>query len=136
MLKAEIPSVDRDPESWRAALGGLFRARGLEPDIGSQLPKRFEDAGLEDIRIERYIFPYGSWEGMTDVQRRFTSVNERFLRHDAPALLGKLAMVTGAMSDEDVATNVEAVREFLTRYSGNREFSWIYVVCGRKPRSG
>ncbi|KAF3035393.1 hypothetical protein E8E11_005021 [Didymella keratinophila] len=37
-LRAEAPSADEDPESWRVALQGLFRARGLDPSIGSHLP--------------------------------------------------------------------------------------------------
>ena len=134
--KAETPSTVEDPESWRVALQGLFRARGLDPSVGSHLPKRFEDAGLENIRIARYILPYGSWEGMADAQRRFAPVNGRFLRDDAPAVMGKLAKVTGAMSEEDVAKNAEALRDFMKRYDGNREFAWTYVVCGRKPQSG
>jgi hypothetical protein len=134
-VKAETPS-DEDPESWRVAPQGLSGARSLDPSIGSHLPKRFEDAGLDDIRIARYILPYGSWTGMTDVQRQFAPVNGRFLRDNAPAVMRKLAKVTGAMSEEDVAKNVDALRGFMERYDGNREFAWTYVVCGRKPQSG
>lgn len=134
-LKAEAPAGE-DPESWRVTLMSLFRARGLDPSIGSHLPKRFEDADLQDIRVERYVLPYGTWEGMTDAQRDSAPNFGSFLSDEAPVLFRKLASATGSLSEEEVEKNVAALREFMTGFEGNREFAWIYVVCGRKPQTG
>jgi hypothetical protein len=135
-LRAETLPVGKDPESWRTALQSLFRSCGLDSGVGSQLPKLFEDAGLEDIRIERYVFPYGTWEGMTDAQRRYAPVMKAFVKNDLPHVIRKLVSVTGSMSDEEAERIIEDSKAFATRCNGNREFGWFYVVCGRKQQAG
>lgn len=134
-LKDKTMSVGDDSESWRATWHNLMRSRGLEPRIGSLLAKCFEDAGLKEILIKRYVLPFGTWEGMTDAQRRMAPVHEVFVRDDAPILIRKLGAM-GSMSSEEVDKVLENLDAFVNRFEGNREFGWVYVVCGRKTQAG
>ncbi|KAL1650970.1 hypothetical protein SLS61_005739 [Didymella pomorum] len=53
-LKAEArSSTHEDSESWRVVWHNMMRSRGLEPRIGTLLGRYLEDAGLEDVQIER-----------------------------------------------------------------------------------
>ncbi|KAF3051307.1 hypothetical protein E8E11_003996 [Didymella keratinophila] len=68
-LKAEASSsAHEDPESWRIIWRNMMRSRGLEPRIGTLLGSYLEDAGLEDVQVQRYVLPFGTWEGMTEAQ--------------------------------------------------------------------
>lgn len=134
VLKAETTSVREDPESWRIIWHNLMRSRGLEPRIGSLLAKYFEDAGLEEIRVERYLLPFGIWEGMTEAQRCMAPVHEAFVRDDAPVLIRKLGSAN-SMSSEEVGKVLEDLKAFVERFEGNREFGWVYVVYGRKAQA-
>lgn len=133
VLKAETASVGEDPEPWRAIWHNLMRSRGLEPRIGSLLAGYFVDAGLEEIRVERYVLPFGIWEGMTDAQRCMAPVHEAFVREDAPVLIRKLGSAN-SMSSEEVDKVVEDLKAFVERFEGNREFGWVYIVYGRKAQ--
>ena len=130
-LEAETASVGEIPESWRAAYNDLLRSRGLEPRIGARLGRYFKNAGLEGVHVKRYVLPFGTWEGMTDVQRRFAPIHKAFVRDDAPGSIRKLG--SGAdWSSEEVDDAVERTRAFVEGFEGNREFGWYYVVYGRK----
>jgi hypothetical protein len=132
-LEAEkLPRDECDPEPWRATLHNLFRARGFELSIGSKLARYFADAGLQDVRIKRYVYPYGTWKGMTDAQRHYAPINKNFVENEMPALMRKLSIVMGTISSEETDRLIEKSREFVERFEGNREFGWVYVVCGRK----
>lgn len=132
-LEAEnLPRDDSDPEPWRATLHNLFRARGFEPSVGSKLAQYFADAGLQDIRIKRYVYPYGTWEGMPDAQRHYAPINKKFVENEVPVVMRKLSIAMGTISSEEVDRLVEKSRAFVERFEGNGEFGWVYVVCGRK----
>ncbi|KAF9699117.1 hypothetical protein EKO04_002857 [Ascochyta lentis] len=135
-LKGNTVSVGEDPESWRAVWQNLMRFRGLEPRVGALLANYFEDAGLKDVRIKRYVLPFGTWDGMTDAQRRMAPIHKAFVRDDAPGLIRKLGNAMASMSWEKVDKVVEDSKGFVDRFEGNREFGWVYVVCGRKVRAG
>lgn len=113
----------------------MMRSRGLELRIGTLLGRYLENASLENIQVERYVLPFGTWEGMTEAQRCMAPIHEAFVRDDAPGLIRKLGGA-GSMSDEEVNTVVEDLRAFVERFDGNREHGWIYVVHGRKPQTG
>lgn len=132
-LKAEAKTyVPADPESWRVIWHNMMRSRGLEPQIGTLLGIYLENAGLEEVRIERYVLPFGTWKGMTDAQRRMAPIHENFVRNDALGLIRKLGSA-GSMSSEEVGKVVEGLEAFVEKFNGNREHGWIYVAYGRKP---
>lgn len=134
-LKAQTEgSVSEDSESWRVVWHNMMRARGLEPRIGTLLGSYLENAGLEDVQVERYVLPFGTWEGMTEAQRRMAPIHEAFVRDDAPDLIRKLGNV-GSMSSEEVGKVIEDLKAFVGRFHGNREHGWIYVVYGKKAQT-
>jgi hypothetical protein len=135
-LKAEArTSAHEDPESWRIIWHNMMRSRGLEPRIGTLLGSYLEDAGLEDVQVQRYVLPFGTWEGMMEAQRRMAPIHEAFVRDDAPGLIRKLGSA-GSMSSEEVDKVIKDLRAFVERFDGNREHGWIYVVYGKKPQTG
>lgn len=120
-LEAETMSVNEDPESWRVVWHNLMRSRGLEPSIGALLAKYLEDVGLQDVKVKRFVLPFGTWEGMADAQRRMAPIHEAFVRDDAPVLIRRLG-ITGSMSSEEVDRVIEDLNMFV---EGFREIGSI-----------
>lgn len=100
---------------------------------GSKIPSLFAEAGLTDIRIERYMIPYSRWKDLTEVERAFADYLETFARDVVPVAIRKAGENAGPEYAQEVEEAIRDVRRYHEAFEGGRNFLWMYVVCGRKP---
>jgi hypothetical protein len=122
----------RTPCSWLTTFGKLSAAKGLDVHCGKRLPLLFVEAGLEDVQIKRYMYPFTVWEGMTDVEKTFATYHKKGMGKHFPHLIRKLGQGQNTVAQEDVEKAYEGARKENEGSESSRGFVWIYVVCGRK----
>ena len=93
----------------------------------------FADAGLTDIRIKRYMFPFGRWDELTSEERGMADYMGTAWKEVLPVLLKKAGDSAGPEYAEDAEKGIRDVKKYYETYEGGRNFMWMYVVCGRKP---
>ncbi|KAF2015765.1 S-adenosyl-L-methionine-dependent methyltransferase [Aaosphaeria arxii CBS 175.79] len=122
-----------DP-AWNVTFQKLLRRKGLDPLIGWRLPQMFADAGLVDIKVRRYMYPWGVWEGMTDAEKQFAELGRGVISQMLPSALAKLQQGIGKAEEEgEVKSAIEDLHAQARSWERGRLFIWLYVVYGRKP---
>jgi hypothetical protein len=121
--------------TWVTTINRLSAAKGLDGECGLHLPSLFVDAGLEDVRIKRYIYPYSMSDGYTEVEKKFAQHHREGMGVHLPDLIRKLGQGQDVVSHEDVENACEGARKENENWETGRKFIWMYVVCGRKPMS-
>jgi hypothetical protein len=121
------------PCSWVETFKELCAAKGMDLECGRGLPFMFAEAGLEDVHIRRYVYYFGSWDGMTDVEREFAEFHRKTMAVDLAQAIYKVGQGQDAVSEERVEQAVADVEKEKEKWEGNRGFFFIYAVCGRKP---
>jgi hypothetical protein len=126
-----------EPRVWLETLNQLSAAKGLDGECGLHLPGEFVEAGLEDVRIKRYIYPYSMSEGYTDVEKNFARHHREGMGGHLSDLIKKMGQGQNVVSQEDVEKAVEDAKKANEKenWGTGGEFIWMYVVCGRKPMS-
>src|SRR5690349_18112246 len=54
---------------WDSILNKLLALKDVDSYCGSNIGSLFTDAGLTDINIKRYMFPFGTWDELTGEER-------------------------------------------------------------------
>lgn len=122
------------PWLWDTVLGKLLALKNVDVRCGSKIPSLFAEAGLVEIKITRYMMPYSRWEGLTLEERANADYLETFVRNVVPVALRKTGENAGPAYAEEVEAAIANARKYSEAYEGGREFLWMYVVCGRKPK--
>ena len=100
---------------------------------GSKIGSLFADAGLIDIHIKRYMFPFSKWDELTNEERETAEYIGIAWKEVLPILIRKAGDNAGAEYADDVEKGIRDVEKFYETFEGGRNFLWMYVVCGRKP---
>jgi len=120
-------------EEWCNMHHRLCRAKGMEPTCGRQLPHWFAEAGLEDVRIRRYMLPMGVWDGMTETERKWGEHYPTNIGAVVPEAMRKMGQSQTEISQADVKAAVDGAYKVKQDWQGYRGFIFVYAVCGRKP---
>lgn len=120
-------------EPWVITFQQLCATKGMDATCGRELPRIFSEAGLEDVRIKRYMYPMGLWEGMTEVEKKFAVHHRDGMGVHMGEAIRKVGEGQDVVSKEDVEKAVQGANKEHERWDRNRGFVFIYAVCGRKP---
>ncbi|OSS45178.1 hypothetical protein B5807_09373 [Epicoccum nigrum] len=118
---------------WDSILNKLLALKDVDSYCGSNIGSLFTDAGLTDIHIKRYMFPFGTWDELTGEERGTADYMGTSWKEVLPVLFKKAGENAGPEYAEDVVKAIRDVKKFYESYEGGRNFLWMYVVCGRKP---
>jgi hypothetical protein len=121
------------PCDWEQTFKQLCLAKGMDLNCGKKLPLMFADAGLEDVQIKRYVYYMGSWDGMTDAERKFAEFHKKTIAVDLSQSIQRIGQGQDAVPQEKVTQAIADIKKEHEQWEGNRGFFFIYAVCGRKP---
>lgn len=119
---------------WDTIFENLLALKGVDIRCGSKIASLFAAAGLTDIRIRRDMVPYSRWEGLTPEEKEFADYLETFVRDLVPVAIRKAGESAGPEFALEAKAAIEDARKYYEAYEGGRDFLWMYVVCGRKPK--
>jgi len=71
---------------------------------------------------------------LTEVERAFADYLETFARDVIPVAIRKARENAGPEYAQEVEAAIRDVRKYHEAFEGGRNFLWMYVVCGRKPK--
>jgi hypothetical protein len=127
----------REQSAWMTTLNRLCAAKGLDGKCGSHLLGVFVGAGLEDVRIKRYIYAYSMSDGYTDVEKKFAQHHREGMGRHLPDLIKKMGQGQDVVSQEDVEKAIEDAEKENEKenWETGGRFVYMYVVCGRKSMS-
>jgi hypothetical protein len=124
----------RISSEWEETFRELCANKGMDLESAEKLPKWFVENGLEDVRIKRYVYYAGAWEGMTDAERRFALFHKNSTAVDLAAAIRKVGQGQDKVSQDRVERAVGGLNEEINhKWNSSRKFYFIYAVCGRKP---
>ncbi|KAF3003666.1 hypothetical protein E8E13_008392 [Curvularia kusanoi] len=126
-------SSNRLPFLWEAILNKLLALKGVDPHCAPKIPTLFEAAGLRDIHIKRYMFPWGRWEGQTREEQAIADYTVATTLEIMPVALRKAGEDAGPEYSEETEAALKDIERFQQVLSEGRNFIWICVICGRKP---
>jgi hypothetical protein len=118
---------------WDSILDKLLALKDVDIYCGSKIGSLFADAGLTDIRIKRYMFPFGRWDELTSEERGMADYIGTSWKEVLPILIKRAGDNAGPEYAEDVERGIRDVMKFYETFEGGKNFLWMYVVCGRKP---
>ena len=118
---------------WDSILDKLLALKDVDIYCGSKIGSLFADAGLIDIHIKRYMFPFSKWDELTNQERETAEYIGIGWKEVLPILIRKAGDNAGAEYADDVEKGIRDVEKFYETFEGGRNFLWMYVVCGRKP---
>jgi hypothetical protein len=121
------------PDDWMTIHHRLCRANGLVPTCGRELPHWFAEAGLEDVRVRRYMLPMGVWDGMTEAERKWGEHYPKNIGSFMIEGIRKLGRSQTEVSEADVEVGAYGADKVKQDWQGYRGFIFVYAVCGRKP---
>jgi hypothetical protein len=123
------------PSNWMKPFNKLNAVKGLDGRCGSRLPHLFVDAGLQDVQIKRYMYPFSKFDGMTEVETKFALHHREGMGRHLPDLIRKIAQGQDVVSQKEVEEACEDARKDNEEWEKGKEFVWLYVVFGRKAMS-
>ena len=119
--------------AWVTVLDKLLALKDGDIYCGSKIGSLFADAGLTDIHIKRYMFPFSRWDELTSEERGMADYMGTAWKEVLPILIKKAGDSAGPEYAEDAERGVRDVEKYYETFEGGRNFMWMYVVCGRKP---
>ena len=123
----------RSPFIWDSILDRLLARKDVDIYCGSKIGSLFANAGLTDIHIKRYMFPFGRWDELTSEERETADFLETSWKAVLPVVIRKSGENAGPEYAKDAEKAIQDMKKFYEGYEGGRNFLWLYVVCGRKP---
>lgn len=120
------------PWKWEITLGKLLAVNGGDFYCGRNIAALFEEAGLVDIKVMRYMMPYSQWEGLTVEERAWAGYLEGFVKNALPVSIRRAGDELGGEWKGEAEEAVEDLKVYADRFDGARSFLWMYVVWGRK----
>ena len=120
------------PWTWPTTIGKLLSVSGADMHCGRNIAALFEKVGLVDIKVRRYMLPYGRWDDLTAEEKRMADYVETFVRNVLPLCVRRAGEGLGDEWEAEVEDAVEDLKRHSEAYEGGRYFMWMYAVCGRK----
>jgi hypothetical protein len=120
------------PSNWMTTYNKLNAVKGMDGRCGWRLPRLFADAGLQDVQIERYIYPFSMFDGMTEIETKFALHHREGMGRHLPDLIRKVAEGQDVVSQKEVEDACEEARKENEEWEEGKGFVWLYVVLGRK----
>ncbi|KAH8727957.1 S-adenosyl-L-methionine-dependent methyltransferase [Phaeosphaeriaceae sp. PMI808] len=117
------------PFGWMKTWDKLGASQGIDITCGRQLPRLFVEAGLTEVSVTRYLYPISSFEGLTDVEKRFAVFHHETMGAYFPDVIRKVGQ---GQDEQEVEKAAEEARKENEGWRKNRGFVWFYVICGRK----
>jgi len=133
-----LPSLAHPLDSWAEAkpwvttLHKILAAKDMDARCGRQLPRLFAEAGLQDVRIKRYVHAHTHADAYRDVEKRYAVHHRDSIGAHMPDLIRKLGMGQDVVSKEEIEAAAEGARKNNEDWETGSGFCWFYVVCGRK----
>lgn len=124
-----------NPSLWETTLAKLLAIKQADIYCGQNLPLYFSQAGLVDITVKRYMIPHGRWKDLTREEKEMADYIERFVRDVIPICIRKAGENAGPEHALDVQEAIQDVKKYHSKYESEKNFLWMYVVCGRKPQN-
>ena len=116
---------------WQRAMRKGAEELGLDLDIGLHAQDYMRKAGLVDVRVERYVVPFGTW--MADERPETRRIGEDQSRDLGGVFSGSIlpGVTRGLGLGEG---EMEELRGECGRCLGGEEgkYWWFYVTVGRK----
>lgn len=117
-----------DPE-WLSVMNSEYKSRGMDPFCGLNMPEYFKSAGLKNISVEVYKWPFGDWLKDREPNTAALGTHSRttFGRLFAKAI-GE--MLAGKHADVEIKRLQDQVQPTLNE---DGCYLHLYVVTGQKP---
>ena len=132
------PNTATDPTRhsppWARALNAAMRAKAMDPACGANIATYMRRAGLVDIRVRRYVWPHGVWEGLPAEAEMLG----QYMGEIGAELFGGVVRRLG-VEVKDAGKGVEEVVGEIEGELGHgskgekRVWFWVWVAVGRKP---
>ena len=116
---------------WLQAFSTAMNSRGMDPLAGGHLARYMQNAGLVNIQVRTYEWPWGDWKanrGHEEVRRFGTHLGQT-MPATWQGLLGKMLDGQG-YSEERMNEFLQACHRDMQPREGM--YMSYYVVCGRK----
>jgi hypothetical protein len=106
---------------------------GMDIRCGRHLAQHFADAGLEDVRIKRYLLPFSYIEELGDEGKLLAEHHRGAIGSHLPDVVMKIGRGQDVVAWNEVEKAAAGAKRQNDEFDTARVFAWFYVVCGKKP---